>query len=82
MRGLTVFPIVKYLEVFLDSDGQRLLDDGDGLLRGEGAVEELTGGTSLHNLGPTVARHTAETVRAIDDVAQAMLSVRHQKTAI
>jgi hypothetical protein len=52
------------------------------VLRGEGAVEELAGGTSLHNLGPTVAGHTAETVRTIDDVAQAMLSVGHQETAI
>lgn len=66
----------------LHTDSQSLLDDGDSVLRGEGAVEELTGGTSLHNLGPTVARHAAEAVRAVDDVAQAMLRVGHQKTAI
>jgi hypothetical protein len=79
---LTVFPVVKYFKMFLCSDRQRLLDDGHGVLGCEGAVEELTGGTSLHNLCPTVARHAAEAVGTVDDVAQAMLGVGDNETAI
>jgi hypothetical protein len=78
----TVFPIVQDFEVLLGADGQRLLDHGDGVLRGEGAVEKLAHGGSLHNLGTTEPRETTETVRAIDDMAQAMLSVGHEETAI
>jgi hypothetical protein len=37
----TVFLVVENLEVFLDPFRQRLLHDGDGVLRREGAVEEL-----------------------------------------
>lgn len=51
----TVFPIVENFEVLLGADRQRLLDHGDGVLRGEGAVEELAYGGSLHNLGTTEA---------------------------
>lgn len=51
----TVFPIVENFEVLLAADSQCLLDHGDGMLRGEGAVEELAYGGSLHNLGTTEA---------------------------
>ena len=79
---LTVLPVIQNFKVLLGSDGQRLLDHGDGVLRGERTVEELASSWSLHNLGTTVARQAAETVRAVDDVTQTMLSIGHQKTAI
>ena len=80
--ALTVLPIIQNFKVLLGSDGQRLLDHGDGVLRGERTIEELASSWSLHNLGTAVARQAAETVRAVDDVTQTMLSVGHQETAI
>ena len=53
---LTVLPVIQNFKVLLGSDGQRLLDHCDGVLRGERTIEELASSWSLHNLGTTVAR--------------------------
>lgn len=79
---LTVLPVVQDFKVLLGSNGQRLLDHGDGVLRGKRTIKEFASSWSLHNLGTTVARQAAETVRAVDDVTQTMLSIGHQETAI
>jgi len=68
--------------VLLGADRQRLLDHGDGVLRCEGAMQELAHGWPLHDLSTAVARHATEAVGAVDDVAEAMLSVGHHETTI
>lgn len=47
---LTVLAVVEDLEVLLLPGGQRLLDDVDGVLASEWAVQEVTGGWPLHHL--------------------------------
>jgi hypothetical protein len=52
------------------------------VLRCEGAMQELAHGWPLHDLSTAVARHATEAVGAVDDVAEAMLSVGHHETTI
>lgn len=64
-RWLTVFPVVKDLEMLFDAGGEGVAEGCDRMGRRHWPMKELADRRSLHHFRPRKACQPAETVRAI-----------------